>query len=88
MFSASETRTLVNDLFEKEALVIGGLAATHPMDDEFVWRLMRSLDAIRTQVLRRLGEESPPDQESPDQPSMHRHPAVDEFLRNIRSGRP
>ena len=85
MLSTTEARTLVNDLFEQQALVIGGLLATHALDDDFVWRLMRSLDAIRNRTIRRLGdgpEDGGPD--SPDELTVHRHPAVEEFLSKLR----
>ncbi|MDH5528206.1 MAG: hypothetical protein OEY97_12975 [Nitrospirota bacterium] len=94
MLSTTEARTLVNDLFEQQALVVGGLLATHALDDDFVWRLMRSLDAIRTRTLRRLGdgpEAGGPEAGGPDSPeelTVHRHPAVEEFLSKLRRDRP
>ena len=53
MISTADATDMVNDLFEEEALIIGGLVAVHEMDDDLVWRLMKHLDVIRGKVLRR-----------------------------------
>jgi len=55
MIAEAEVRQLVDDLFEEEALVIGGLVAVHRLDDELVWRLMKSFDIIRSRFLQRIG---------------------------------
>ena len=34
MISRTEAKELINDLFEEEALVIGGLVAVHEVDDD------------------------------------------------------
>ena len=86
MISKAEARALIDDLFEEEALVIGGLVAIQKVDDDLVWRLVRSLDAIRGRTLRRLDEEpSLGDVEQQHQrPSVKPHPAISDFLRSLR----
>jgi hypothetical protein len=86
MLSTSEARALINDLFEEEALVIGGLVAVHRMDDDLVWRLVKSLDVIRGKILRRLEDRARPDDEEPRprRPDSKPHPAIEDFLLSLR----
>lgn len=85
MISTADAKALINDLFEEEALVIGGLVAVYEMDDDLVWRLMKNLDVIRSKILRRLEDQAPAD-EAPRRPNLKPHPAIEEFLRSIRNG--
>lgn len=86
MITKAEARELITDLFEEEALVIGGLVAVHEVDDDLVWRLVKNLDVIRGKILRRLEDkEIPDDTASP----LHRahlkpHPAIEDFLLSLR----
>jgi hypothetical protein len=86
MISKTEARDLIADLFEEEALVIGGLVAVHAVDDDLVWRLVKSLDVIRGRILRRLEDEAPADRpESQLQKSnLKPHPAIEDFLLSLR----
>lgn len=86
MIDKLEARELIDEIFEEEALVIGGLVAVHEMNDDFVWRLVRNLEAIRKKVLRRLegdtlvdGDGSPP-----RSVKLRPHPAIEEFLISVR----
>ena len=54
MIARSDAGKLILDLLEETALVIGGLVAVHHVEDDFIWRLARSLDVIRRRFLRRL----------------------------------
>ena len=86
MISKAEARDLINDLFEEEALVIGGLVAVHKLDDDLVWRLVTNLDVIRGKVLRRLDDEPPGDDGKSwyRRQSMKPHPAIEDFLLSLR----
>ncbi len=84
MISKADAKALINDLFEEEVLVIGGLVAVYEMDDDLVWRLIKNLDVIRGKILRRLEDQAPAD-EPPRRPNLKPHPAIEEFLRSIRS---
>ena len=86
MISTAEARDLINDLFEEEALVIGGLVAVHNMDDDLVWRLVKNLDVIRARTLRRLNDEPPDDDAKPwyRRPNLKPHPAIEDFLLSLR----
>ena len=86
MISKAEVKDLINDLFEEEALVLGGLVALHEVDDDVVWRLVRSLDAIRRKFLRRLEEKGPDDDGPPKRPNLKPHPAIEDFLLSLRRG--
>ena len=86
MFTTEEARDLLDDVFEQEALVLGGLVATGGIEDELVWRAVRGLDAIRTRALRSL-EEKEADRvgrNRPDGVDPDPHPAIEEFLLKIR----
>ena len=76
MLSEAEARSLIDGLLEEEALVLGGLAAVHDVDDDLIWRLMQNLDVIRGKTLRRLRAMS---SEDPD-PAPRPHPAIQDFL--------
>tara|TARA_Y100000310_G_scaffold242250_1_gene246396 strand:+ start:1015 stop:1281 length:267 start_codon:yes stop_codon:yes gene_type:complete len=82
MISNAEARAVINDLFEEEALIIGGLVVLHSIEDEAIWRLIRSLDAIRRKALRRLAEEDPTEDDTtePNEVAKGPHPAIQEFL--------
>ncbi|RJP18956.1 MAG: hypothetical protein C4529_11880 [Deltaproteobacteria bacterium] len=86
MISKAEAKELINDLFEEEALVIGGLVAVHEMDDDLVWRLVKNLDVIRGKVLRRLEDKAPADGDGspPRRPNLKPHPAIEDFLLSLR----
>jgi hypothetical protein len=86
MISEVEVRHLINDLFEDEALLIGGLVAVHHVDDDLIWRLVKNLDVIRRKTLRRI-EAREGDGGNSDvtvRPNLKRHPAIEDFLLNIR----
>jgi hypothetical protein len=86
MISKAEARALIDDLFEEEALVIGGFVAINELDDDLVWRIVRSLDAIRGRTLRRLDDEPPIDdiEQQHQRPNVKPHPAISEFIRSLR----
>ena len=88
MLSKAEVKELINALFEEEALVIGGLVAIHKVEDDVIWRLIKSLDSIRRKYLRRLDEEGPDDDGGgpPKRPNFKPHPAIEDFLLAIRRG--
>ena len=85
MISTADAKELINDLFEEEALVIGGQVAVHEMDDDLVWRLVKNLDVIRGKVLRRLEDKAPADGKTPlRRPNLEPHPAIEDFLLSLR----
>jgi hypothetical protein len=86
MLSTAEARELIDDLFEEEALALGGLVALHGVDDQLVWRLVRNMDALRGKALRWLEEKAPraPGRASPEERRPTPHPAIEEFLRKLR----
>lgn len=87
MFTKTEARALIDDLFEEEALVLGGLVAVHDVDDDLVWRLVKNLDVIRGKVLRRLGDDDGGDgaTEPHRRANVNPHPAIEDFLIKLRS---
>ena len=85
MLSKTQARELIDEVFEKEALVVGGLVAVGEIDDDLVWRLIRSLDVIRTRALRSLDDREPAHDPDGGPPVLEPHPAVEDFLQKIRS---
>jgi hypothetical protein len=87
MISRTEARQLINDLFEEEALVIGGLVAVHRVDDDLVWRLVKNLDVLRGRFLRRIESQEHDDDDQSSPADLVPHPAIEDFLLNIRRAR-
>ena len=86
MISKAEVKDLILDLFEEEALVIGGLVAVHKIEDDVVWRLVKNIDVIRRKVLRRLEDKAPEEGDGgpPRRPNLKPHPAIEDFLLSLR----
>jgi hypothetical protein len=69
------------------ALIVGGAATLHKLEDDLVWTVMKRLDRVRVRLLRdlsglmSLGQPEP----TPAQPPRM-HPAVEEFLVRNRAG--
>ncbi|MBN2566027.1 MAG: hypothetical protein JXB46_09995 [Candidatus Eisenbacteria bacterium] len=88
MMTTAEVRELITDLFEEEALVIGGMAAVHGLDDETIWRVVRNIDVIRGRILCRLeakaGITEPASPPCRPEPRTELHPAVEDFLLTLR----
>jgi hypothetical protein len=86
MMTQTEAKRLVRNIFQEHALVLGGLAALDEIDDDAIWRLVRSLDTIRLRAIRRI-EHFPVDPGRPEPrpaESVKPHPAIEQFLRQIQ----
>ena len=88
MISNARVKEIIDDLFEEEALVIGGMAVVHELRDEVVWRLVRNLDVIRRKVLRRIDDKvaDAADGHLASSSNLRRHPAIEEFLLGLKRG--
>ena len=83
MSDSENPRRLLRDLFREEVLLIGSLAATHEISDDFLWALCRNLDLIRIRFMRKLKPAKGFDEDLRLQPKSKPHPAVQELLRKI-----
>lgn len=83
MLTKETAKQLILDLFEEQALVIGGLVAVHEVDDDLVWRLMKNLDVIVGKAMDRLNDREN-DPKSAPQVNAKPHPAIEEFLLKLR----
>jgi hypothetical protein len=78
-------REIVTEIFEEEALLLGGIVAVCPVEDEVVWRLVRGLDRLRRRVMQRIDDASPAAPADRAQAAgAEPHPAIERFLREIR----
>jgi hypothetical protein len=79
-----QVRELLDDLHEEQALAIGGLIAAHPVEDDFIWRLFRSLDVVRQKALKRLDGSDPRRANRVATAAFPEpHPAIEEFLAKL-----
>ena len=79
----SDAHGLLSEAFEETALVLGGLIAVHPIDDDLVWRFVRSIDGVRRKAVRRL-DAAQTGTAAPVSTSPARHPAIEHFLAGLR----
>jgi len=84
MLTKTEVKELINDVFEQQALVLGGLVAMQGMDEELVWSLVRSMDTIRMRTLRSLGGGVVEAERDEDPVDRTPHPAIQDFLLKLR----
>lgn len=83
----NDAENLVREAFNDIALVIGGVAVLHHLDDDLTWTLMKRLDRIRVRLLRDLKGTSRLDSFEPSAAKPPRvHAAVEEFLVRNRAG--
>ncbi len=82
----AQTRKLVTEAFEDTALVLGGLVAVHRVDDDFVWRFVKGLDAVWSKAFRRIDErDKGADADTGDgECCLRPHPAIEDFLLKLR----
>ena len=86
MISKAKAKRIIQEFFEEQVLVIGGLLPFHEVDDEFVWKLLKGLDVVRNSAIRQLSG-SPPVPSYGDRLkklSLAPHPAVEDFLGKVR----
>ena len=83
-----EQRQLIDYVFEELALLIGGLVAYYGVRDDVVRNLVKTLDFVRGNSLRRTEEGSVVDEADHALPgsTLRPHPAIEEFLLSLRKG--
>jgi len=85
--STPPAESLVRAALDDIALVIGGAAALHQLNDDVVWSLMKRLDRIRLRLFRDLRGLAPqPERETSAGKPPRVHAAVEEFLVRNRVG--
>lgn len=78
---------LISDLFEEEALLLGGIVALHPVGDDVIWKLVGGLERLRARYLERLAGEGRSSGTSSGAAAAAPHPAIEQFLRKVRNDR-
>ena len=85
--TSTRTESLIRRAFDDVALVFGGAATLHKLEDDAVWTVMHRLDRICVRLLRDLrglSRRSDVETDSPEPPRVHA--AVEEFLSRNRVG--
>ena len=87
VISPPPTEVLVRAALDDIALVVGGAAALHQLEDDLVWTLTKRMDRIRVRLLRDLKGLAPsPEIEANAVRTPRVHVAVEEFLIRNRMG--
>jgi hypothetical protein len=77
---------LLREAFDDIALVIGGAAVLHRIDDELTWTLLARIDRIRVRLFQELQRLPNKDLFEPRNACLPRvHPAVEAFLTRNRA---
>ena len=86
MIARSDVEGLIRDLFEEQALALGGLMAIHDIEDDLVWRLVRNMDVIREKIVHRLDDSQYAEEDTlrGDEAQFKPHPAIEEFLAKLQ----
>ena len=85
--SVPPTESLVRAALDDIALLVGGAAALHQLEDDLVWTLTKRMDRIRVRLLRDLKGLGHRDELEPKTTKPPRvHAAVEEFLIRNRAG--
>jgi hypothetical protein len=78
---------IIQDAFEDVALLIGGAASLHQLENQLVRTLMRRLDHVRTRALARLEQvDASASRPANSGRPYHLHPAIEGFLRRQHGG--
>jgi hypothetical protein len=81
--SSNPIESIIQDAFEDVALLIGGAASLHQLEDPLVRILIRRLDHVRSRALARLARtDSSATRASKSGKPCPLHPAVELYLRN------
>ena len=85
--ASPQTELLVRAALDDIALLVGGAAALHQLEDDLVWTLTKRMDRIRVRLLRDLKGLAPgPELEAQTIRTPRVHVAVEEFLIRNRMG--
>ena len=80
-------RKHLNDLFEELALLLGGIVAVHPVQNETVWAIVRGLDRLRHHAIDKIEAADVKPFDHVDEIGPEPHPAIEQFLKNLREER-
>lgn len=84
--SPKDATALLREAFDDIALVIGGAAVLHRIDDDLTWTLLARIDRIRVRLLEELKGLPAKELFEPRNAWPPRvHPAVDAFLTRNRA---
>lgn len=87
MLSEHEVKRLIDDIFEEEALIIGGMAAIKKIEDDNVNRIIRNFDLLRKKYFQRIEEKSQGHEETLLRDNRRLHPAIQEFIKKLKTSK-
>ena len=88
MSSPDTAEAIIQDAFEDVALLIGGAAVLHQMEDGVLRTLLRRLERVRGRLLSQFARVHGAGVREPAMACpCHTHPAVERFLRRNRHSR-
>ena len=85
MIENKEVKQLILDIFREEALLLSGLFTVYEVPDDFVWRVMKNLEILVQNAMRRIDNQD----QITDNPIHARrsgspHPTVAEFYNELK----
>lgn len=82
MIAEPQAKRIIDRIFKETALMIGSLVSIQEVNDEFVWRMMKNLQHLREQTIKRFEQETQSKSDAnPPEPTLH--PAIQHFLSQI-----
>lgn len=87
MLSQHEVKLLINDIFEEEALIIGGMAVIKKIEDDNVVRIIRNFDLLRNKFLQKIDAQSQSPEEMYLKDNQRLHPAIQEFIKKLKTSK-
>ena len=86
VITKAEAREMITEVFKETALVLGGLIAIHGVEDDLVWRFVKSLDAVHSKAIRRIDQRDAASgvASTESECRLRPHPAIEDFLLTLR----
>ncbi|MEW6557192.1 MAG: hypothetical protein AB1349_07550 [Elusimicrobiota bacterium] len=79
---------VINDAFRNLTLCFGGIFLIHPVKDELIWVMMKSIEEVYLDACRKIDKLqhlSAKEKNSKNKISSESHPAIEKFLKKLES---
>ena len=78
-------RKLIDEAFRNLTLCFGGIFIVHPVKDELVWLIMKSIEEVYVTTCKNIKRTNENSSSKINQKEKKPHPAVEKFLSKIES---